>query len=225
MTDIALLAIESSGSRCSIALQYQGKISSRIAEGKRAHTENLLGFIEELINENGLAITDLSAIAFSAGPGSFTGIRLAASVAKSLAYAAKLPVIAISSLALHAQSYFKNGELDNCVVITDAKMGELYYGQYSFKNGLAEVEGADALIAIDSISDAIANAKVLVGDAASIMSEKSDVEYKTTELSATDMLPLAQDLFLKNQYSDALDAQAVYLRDKSGWKNLEQQNK
>jgi hypothetical protein len=121
-----ILAIESSSSSCSVALSFNGKINIREDHGERTHTQFILPFIEELLNSENIKASDLDAIAFSAGPGSFTGIRLAASIAKSIAYAAKIPVIAISSLAAIAQSYVRIGKnSESCIVATDARMGEI----------------------------------------------------------------------------------------------------
>ena len=93
-----LLALETSGQLCSVALWYQNKMYSRQEILQQRHTEYVLPMIEAMLQQTSCALSDLDAIAFGRGPGSFTGLRIAAGVAQGLALAHDLPVVPVSTL-------------------------------------------------------------------------------------------------------------------------------
>lgn len=117
-----LLALETSAETASVALTMDG--GTRVREGGTpgTHARFLLGWVNELLAEAGIARTALDGIAFSAGPGSFTGLRLAVSVAQGLAMAAECPLIAVPTLDALALS--RGDGLRFCCV--DARMNEVY---------------------------------------------------------------------------------------------------
>ena len=221
-----ILAIESSAGLCSLALSCDGTVYSRQQQGQRSHTQYMLSFVDELLQEAGITLTQLDAISFSAGPGSFTGIRLAASTAKALAFAANIPVIAVSSLAIMAQGFYRQLQRDEAVaVITDARMDELYVGQYRWHNGLAEAVADDALLKL-SDAPSLPLDKPVIGDAEpllKLMHGFSTLEYIAIEAHALDLLPLAAAQLSAGDVTTAMDAEAIYLRGKSGWKTTAQQ--
>lgn len=229
-----ILAIESSASLCSLALQVGDKIFSREATGQRTHTANMLPFVEALLDEAALKVADLDAIAFSAGPGSFTGIRLAASIAKSLAYAADKPVIPVSSLAVIAQGFFRlhseghseSQRLDEVAVVTDARMNEVYCGEYRLQGPTVLPVGEDRLIKLAAIDDMSIKAETIVGDAEALLAQRSNFDkkhYVNGQAYALDILPLAAKAFVEKRWVSAMAAEAIYLRGKSGWKTTKEQ--
>lgn len=95
-----ILLIETSGDICSTALLVDREvIAEKSINEKNSHSRELAPMVDALLKENRLETSDLSAIAISAGPGSYTGLRIAASLAKGLCFAANIPLIAVSSLS------------------------------------------------------------------------------------------------------------------------------
>lgn len=126
MPRMKILAIETSCEHASVALLIDDDITERCLEGHANHSERLLATLRELLAGGGLALGALDAVAFGAGPGAFTGLRLACGVAQGLAMGAGLGVAAVSSLeALALQS-----TRDEVLVLTDARMGEVYSAAY-----------------------------------------------------------------------------------------------
>ena len=123
-----LLAIDTSSVACSVALQHEGKVSERHEEQAREHTRLLVPMIRELLQESSVELTDLDAIVLGNGPGSFIGMRIAASVAQGLAFGSGLNIVPVSSLAAIAAQVFREHDADEVVVTQDAHMSEVYLG-------------------------------------------------------------------------------------------------
>jgi tRNA threonylcarbamoyladenosine biosynthesis protein TsaB len=124
-------AFETSSEWCSVALAIDGDISAIERRAGQRHSELALPMLEELLGNAGLRVADLQAVAFGAGPGSFTGLRIACGLAQGLAFARGLPVIGISSLAAIAQ---ESGGA-RVVACIDARMREVYYAALEKQNG------------------------------------------------------------------------------------------
>jgi tRNA threonylcarbamoyladenosine biosynthesis protein TsaB len=123
---LKILALETSTEFCSVALSLDGKVSGQEILAGRNHSEMILPMVQKFLAEAELALQQLDGIAFGAGPGSFTGLRIACGVAQGLAYATGLPVAAISTLEAVAQQT----DAEKVIVALDARMGELYYAAY-----------------------------------------------------------------------------------------------
>ena len=125
-----LLAIETASDACSCALQVGDTAIERHRIVPRRHAELVLAMVAELLAESGLRLTDLDALAFGRGPGSFTGLRIAAGVTQGLAFGADLPVAPISSLRALAQGARREEGHRRVVPAFDARMNEVYWGVY-----------------------------------------------------------------------------------------------
>lgn len=136
-----LLALETATEACSAALLVNGDIRQRYEIAPREHAKKILVMIDELMAEAQLKPTQLDAIAFGRGPGSFIGVRIAAGVTQGIAFSADLPVVPVSTLAAIAQG---SGH-DHVLVAIDARMDEIYWGQYE-----RSAEKSGILVATDN---------------------------------------------------------------------------
>lgn len=141
-----LLAFDTSTEACSAALGLGDAILEREELAPRRHAELILPMVDSLLQEAGLRLRDLDALAFGRGPGAFTGVRLAAGIAQGLALGADLPVLPVSSLAALAQG--ATDPADALLATMDARMGEIYWGLFEPANG-----GATRLVAEERVSD------------------------------------------------------------------------
>jgi len=127
---VNLLAIDTSSIACSVALQLGSSVFERHEEKPREHTQILMPMIREVLHEGETAIGKLDAIVLGNGPGSFIGMRIAASVAQGLAYGANLPIVPVSSLAAVAEQALAETAADAVIVAQDAHMNEVYLGAF-----------------------------------------------------------------------------------------------
>ena len=135
MRRMNLLAIETSTELGSIAVWRDGEVLRRHCPVGVSHSETLLPLIQATMREAGLRFADLQALAFAAGPGSFTGLRVACGVAQGLAVAHELPVIPVGTL--DAMALASAGQ--RVIVALDARMGEVYYALFADGMPLAPV--------------------------------------------------------------------------------------
>lgn len=129
-----LLALESSTDLFTAALFLDGRVVER--EGARGvtHSEIVLPLVQSLLDEAGVSLSDLDGIAFGAGPGAFTGLRLAASVAQGLAVGAGLPVLGIGSL----EALALDAGAVQVYACGDARMNEVYCAAYRVEGDRVE---------------------------------------------------------------------------------------
>lgn len=145
MTNLRLLAIDTATENCSAALLVGDEIIERSEIAPRRHAELILPMIESLLGASGISRRQIDAIAVGRGPGAFTGVRLAISVAQGLALGLDIPVVPVSSLAALAQDAPSNVDAPILAVI-DARMGEVYAGTFvRGPDGLVEPIGVESV--------------------------------------------------------------------------------
>ncbi len=125
-----LLSLDTATEACSAALYIDGEVSEQYQIAPQRHAELILPMAEELLAEAGLSLAQLDAIAFGRGPGSFTGVRIAAGVVQGIAFAADLPVVPVSSLAALAQGAARESAGNTILAVIDARMNEVYWSAY-----------------------------------------------------------------------------------------------
>jgi tRNA threonylcarbamoyladenosine biosynthesis protein TsaB len=141
-----LLAIETATSACSAALYVDGDIQERHALAPRQHAALILPMIESLLVAADLTPGQLDAVAFGRGPGSFTGVRIAASVVQGVALGADLPVVAVSTLATLAQGAMRETGAAQVLAALDARMNEVYWATYrAAANRFPELLGEESV--------------------------------------------------------------------------------
>lgn len=149
-----LLAIDTSSVACTVAATVGESLVQRHAEQSREHTRLLLPMIREVIAESGIELADFDAIVLGNGPGSFIGMRIAASVAQGLAHGAQLKIIPVSSLAAVAAQVFAETDAEEVAVAQDAHMSEVYLGLFARgDDGLPESIADERLAAQERIAE------------------------------------------------------------------------
>jgi tRNA threonylcarbamoyladenosine biosynthesis protein TsaB len=128
---LKILALESSTELCSAALWLDGEIDAREVVAGQRHSELLLPMIDALLLTHVLKAADLDGVAFGAGPGSFTGLRIACGLAQGIAFGAGVPVVGVGTLLALAEL----SHADRAVCCLDARMGEIYHAAYENRGG------------------------------------------------------------------------------------------
>jgi len=147
------LALDTSSDACSIALQLGENVADRHIVKQKEHTKILIPLIRELMTEAGADFADLDAIVLGNGPGSFIGMRIAASVAQGLAFASGKKIVPVSSMAAIAAEVMDNHQSKTVVVAQDARMNEVYLGTYrSDGDGLPVVVTDEVIQSIERIA-------------------------------------------------------------------------
>lgn len=135
----SILAIETSSELASAALLYQGQVLARETAGVQTHSQTLLPMVQVLLAEAGITLAQCDAIAFGAGPGSFTGVRTACGVAQGLGFGADRPLVPVVTLEAMAEACRSACGAEEVLVLLDARMEEVYWAQYRYQDGWQDV--------------------------------------------------------------------------------------
>lgn len=216
---MVILAIETATPACSVALSTENKVTQRHQVLPRQHSNLVLTYVDELLTESGCSLSSVDMIACGVGPGSFMGVRLAVSVVQGLAFARTIPVVPLSTLHIVAQTAYLNYGLDRVTVIWDARMNEVYVGDYQCNAaGVMQPSQPDRLLKpaeCQSNKDGIC----VVGNGMQAYPEAFTEHFvqrvARSELcypEAKAMVPLAMHLQQHKEGISARDLQPVYLR-------------
>jgi len=149
-----LIAIETATENCSVALLHQNHIFHKELIAPQKHAELVLGYIQELLDEQGLNKTEIDGIVFGQGPGAFTGVRIATSIVQGLALALDLKVLPISTMHNMAHQIWQQNPNKNqlMLIANDARMGEVYWATFESKNGQLSRLSVDSLSAPEDVN-------------------------------------------------------------------------
>jgi len=212
-----LLALETATRRLSVALWQDGELIERAEDCPNGGSERLLPWVHELLAEAGVALAQIDGIAFGAGPGGFTGLRLACGVTQGLAYGLDVPVLPVSTLEALALA---SGEREVWACL-DARMNEVYGAAYR-----VEGDTVTQLMAPVCLPPAVSPAPTFaggwgVGDGFAaygplLLARKSDLKGIRADVfpTAAAVLRLAAPGFSRGMGVEAALAQPVYVRDK-----------
>lgn len=126
-----IISIDASTEACSTALYTKDNIFLRHQVSPKQHSKLLLNMLDDLVKEAKTSLLEIDAFAYGNGPGSFTGLRIAASIAQGLAFAADKPIVTISTLQALAQLAWRRFGYSRVFAAIDARMHEVYFGFYA----------------------------------------------------------------------------------------------
>lgn len=213
---IYILNIETATNNCSVALAKEGRtiLCKEIAEEGYSHAERLHVLIEEIIKEAGITFQDLSAIAVSQGPGSYTGLRIGVSAAKGLCYALEIPLIAVDTLqVLASQANVSDGLI---IPMLDARRMEVYSA--IFTPNFDKKRAVQAEIITESSFENLQETLYFIGDCTEkckpVLTKENfiflgDIKYP----SAKEMSFLSFEKYKKNDIVDVAYFEPYYLKD------------
>lgn len=220
-----ILALETSTEYCSVALWQDGNAINHSELVGQRHSELLIGILDNLLHEAGVKLTELDGIAFGAGPGSFTGVRIACGVTQGLALGADLPVVGVCTLQALAQA----AGHDKVITALDARMGEIYHAVYEKRAG-SWVTICEPNLCLPQLAPQVHGSGWFgTGSGFAMYGSVLDNRY-AGQIAGSDTLAVPQaiaiaefaaPLFAAGQGMDAAQAMPFYLRDKVALKTSE----
>lgn len=213
-----LLVLDTSTEYCSAALWIDGRVLARRVRAEQQHSSLLLPMVNELLGESALSLRQLDGIAYGAGPGSFTGLRIACAVTQGLAFGADLPVVGVSTL----ESIAEQTGAGKVLTVLDARMAEVYWAAYQRDSMGWRCVTEPALALPESVCVPDGGDWVGAGNGFAALGGALRPRLET-QLSHIDdtimpdaaaMAPLAAQAFERGESMDAALAAPIYLRDK-----------
>ncbi|EUL37398.1 universal bacterial protein YeaZ [Enterobacter hormaechei subsp. hoffmannii UCI 50] len=225
-----ILAIDTATEACSVALWNDGTTFAHFEECPREHTQRILPLVKTILTEGNTVLTDLDALAYGRGPGSFTGVRIGIGIAQGLALGADLPMIGVSTLATMAQGAWRMTGASRVLAAIDARMGEVYWAEYTRdENGVWHGEESEAVLKPEAVTERL---KQLTGEWATVgtgwpawpeMAKDTGLTLVDGNMllpAAEDMLPVACQQLAAGKTVAVEHAEPVYLRNTVAWKKL-----
>jgi tRNA threonylcarbamoyladenosine biosynthesis protein TsaB len=210
-----ILNIETSTKNCSVSISKNGKTIAlkEVAEDSYTHSEKLHLFIDSLLKENQVAYKDLSAVALSSGPGSYTGLRIGTSTAKGLCFALDIPLISVDTLLVLAKQVNQESLI---IPMIDARRMEVYTATFDANH--QRITPTQALVIEDNSFAEIFEKAIFIGDGAAKCKEilnrdnfifLDEIRYP----SAQEMSEISFDKFQKKEFEDIAYFEPFYLKE------------
>ncbi|NNH37883.1 tRNA (adenosine(37)-N6)-threonylcarbamoyltransferase complex dimerization subunit type 1 TsaB [Acinetobacter terrae] len=218
-----LLALETANEQCSVSIVDETQeLFFQLDARAKAQTQTILPMIEQAFTQLGLSASELTAIAFSRGPGSFSGVRINAAVTQALAWANDLPVVAVSTLQALAQAAYRVAGLTAVTAVLDARMKEVYIASFELdSHGIMQAVDEEQLLNYDDASQVVKFE--LVGSGSALI-KPEQIQYKDLSATAQDIATIARADVEQKKWVSAEQALPVYLRD-NAWKKIPEQGK
>lgn len=218
-----ILAIETATQACSVALLNNNNCQEKFKLAPRQQASLILPMIDALLSQAGLTIAQLDLLAFGQGPGSFTGVRIAASVIQGMAFATDLPIVGISTLHALAQGAFRVHGVHSVLTAIDARQQEVYWGAYCLDDTAHRMvkQISDCVMAPSQAKCPSMRTWYGVGDGWQVYRDALVNQvgphvkaiYPEQYPHAQDIATLAKAEFKTGQVLSATQALPVYLRD------------
>ncbi|OED42390.1 tRNA (adenosine(37)-N6)-threonylcarbamoyltransferase complex dimerization subunit type 1 TsaB [Chromatiales bacterium (ex Bugula neritina AB1)] len=215
-----IVALDTSTEACSVALLCGGNSISRYIVEPRMHARKLLPMLDELLAEAELRPMQLDGVAFTRGPGAFTGVRIGTAAAQAIALAADIPALPVSTLAAIAARAAREHSFTKIAVAIDARMDEVYWGAYRHAGTQLELMGeevvcpaADVAVLDDSWVGA-GTGWATYGSELQAVSGAFSVDQAADFPHALDVLSIGVRMFENGEGVAAESALPVYLRNK-----------
>jgi tRNA threonylcarbamoyl adenosine modification protein YeaZ len=209
-SSINILALDTSSNRCSIAVKYNNNVDEIYAE-EIDRSKNLLTLIQRLLNE--ISLNQINVLAFAAGPGSLTGLKIGSSIIQAINLVYQKPIIKVSTLETLA--FLANEQYGNSIVIPyiDAKMGQIYYGAYEFSTNNHELNKIYKQIHKDTVGVAkdFLELSKLNPDALVVSNEIGLFTSNKVDISAKSIIKIADYHYKKYGIIITNDSNPIYL--------------
>lgn len=229
------LAMDTVFDQCSIAiLDANGHVlSSHTEQGKREQTQQILPMIDGALSEAKLDLADIKALIFNRGPGAFSGIRINTAVVQALSVAHDIPCVGISSLQAIAQAAYQKYGLTEVYSALDARMQQVYFGQYSITGSVADnaimqpvlLNNSDSTEQLlDYDSQTALNLPIVGNGSPLLKTHDGQICHEDVWPDAVVIGQLGIVQFINSGGTDAANALPKYLRNQA-WKTLKEQGK
>lgn len=222
-----ILAFDTSTEYLSLALLKGGETFRYDCNASQVHSQIILPQIQALLDSASLQLSDLQGITFGAGPGSFTGVRIAAGVAQGLGFGANLPVVSVCTLLALAEA----SGADKVIACLDARMGEVYHAAYEKVDNAWQCIIEPGLYKPDAVPAIAGAGWVGAGSGWQTYAEQLSAAY-VEQLQATQpqllpiadaILKLALPIFAKGEAKPASEAMPIYIRNRVALKTAERE--
>ena len=221
-----LLALDTSTEFLSLALQLGDKSFSHYQHAGQASSQLVLPQIQALLDSANIKLTDLDGIAFGAGPGAFTGVRVVCGVAQGLGFGANIPVVGVNTLLALAEA---SGE-DKVIACLDARMGEIYHAAFERKNG-EWTEQSPTQVCKPEAAPVLDGGWIGVGSGWAVYAEDLNKIYATNLVKtlpnvtpmAKAIIKLALPIFVAGLAKSASEAAPIYIRNRVALTTIERE--
>ena len=214
-----ILNIESSSTNCSISLAHKGIVVSINEKNDEnySHSTKLHSFIKEVLKESNVSINELSAVAVSKGPGSYTGLRIGVAAAKGLCFALDIPLISLPTLLILSKQV--NIQKGLIVPVLDARRDEVYSAVYDSNYNLIQKEKPE-IINEDSFKEMLSSFKLHFTGSGQEKCERLIKKNLNLNFSNNDNFPSSKEMgnlsyekFINSNFEDLAYFEPAYLKN------------